>query len=350
MKNYNAVVIGCGNIGCQLEKYNPGFITSHLVSYLKNPKITLVAVCDINMEKAQSTAEEYHLKAYSNIKQMLKETEPDIVSVCTPDETHYPILKEITEYETVKGVWCEKPIAISMEEASNMVELCQEHNIKLLINHLRRYDSFYLALRDNMNRLLGDIQSVVCYYSGGISTVGSHIIDLLNFYFGKCISIRAKTSMIESNFNVELLYEHNNKLIVVNMVPCNNEFFSIMELNIMGTKARLDTIYKPFGDYDYRYYPTRKSRVGINYISEQKKIEFDGMERNFFENALQDLIDSIEKDKTPFSSGNTAIHTIEILSAIVYSANNNGFEVKLPFKETNLIIPRALGDIGKWKN
>ena len=66
--------------------------------------------------------------------------------------------------------------------------------------------------------------------------------------------------------------------------------------------------------------------------------------------ALVDLIHCIEKDYEVLSSGEDGLKSLEVIAALTYSSANNEEVVRLPFKDYNLKIPEAEGDIGleKW--
>lgn len=323
----SAAIIGCGNIGCELSKYKPGLIITHLGAYNKLG-IKVIGICDVNVEKAKK----YSKNVFSNYKDLLRQ-KPTIVSVCTPDDTHYEILKEITKYSSVKGIWAEKPFTKNLKQADKIIEICKKKNIKLMVNHFRRYDSFYTSIKNKLG-LLGEIQRVVCYYSGGIVTIGSHLLDLLDMLFGRCLSVDGLRLKFKGFY--------------VDLVPVKG--VSVMEIDIMGDKGRLDIISQPFGRYDYRFYKAKKSRIGTKYFdSVQDKILPKDIKRDFFEKGLKDLIRSIEKNKEPISSAIVSRRSLELICTISYSLKYNK-SVKLPFRNRKFTIPNAQGDVKKWKN
>lgn len=346
---YKAIIIGCGNIGCTLERYNPGFVSTHLMAYKKNPEIDIIALCDIDNNKCKMIANKYNIPfTFDNLEEAMKTIKPEIVSICTPDEVHYKILKEVAKFDCVKGIWCEKPIATSIKQAEEMIKYCKDKDIKLLVNYIKRYDLFYRNIKERLGDLVGEIQTVVCYYSGGIVTTGSHLVDLLNYYFGACLSVSAETNL-KTGLVGKLVYESK---VFVNLIPCDGNYFSIMELDIIGSKARLDLINKPFGNYDYRYYPTQKySGLNMKFISGVDGRPLNrNIKRDFFELALSDLITCMENNISPISSGGEALKSLDIISALAYSSDHNGKIIKLPFKKKGYKIPEAEGDIRKWKS
>ena len=93
---YRAGVIGCGRIGFEFDKDpNRKYIATHTGAYNYVKDIELVAVCDIDKKRLKGCMERWNIPAgYSDLKEMLKRENLDILSICTLSSTHYPILKE----------------------------------------------------------------------------------------------------------------------------------------------------------------------------------------------------------------------------------------------------------------
>jgi UDP-N-acetylglucosamine 3-dehydrogenase len=109
----------------------------HLPEYAANQQVEIVAVCDINFERAAEVGEKYGAKAYTDYKELLKSGEVDAVSVCTPNYLHAPI--SIAALEAGLHVLCEKPMATSKEEAKNMIAAAEKSGKKLMIAHNQRF-------------------------------------------------------------------------------------------------------------------------------------------------------------------------------------------------------------------
>lgn len=153
---YRAGIIGCGFIGWKAPD-------SHAQAYMDCADTVLYGACDnknpVPLPKGKG--------AYTDYLAMVKTGRLDIVSVCTPPETHCQIVCGIAPY--VKAIYCEKPIALTLEDADRMIETCHKHNVILQINHQR-------AFRCPEMRFSRDI----------IGT-GSHAFELLTRLFGPCV-------------------------------------------------------------------------------------------------------------------------------------------------------------------
>jgi UDP-N-acetylglucosamine 3-dehydrogenase len=127
MKKLKIGVIGCGSIAQH----------RHLPEYQVNSNVELVAVCDINQERAIEVAEKYGVLSYTDYNELLKSGEVDAVSVCTPNYLHAPIT--IAALEAGLHVLCEKPMATSKEEAEAMIAAAEKSGKTLMIGHNQRF-------------------------------------------------------------------------------------------------------------------------------------------------------------------------------------------------------------------
>ncbi len=145
MRTYTAGVIGLGRIGYE-------WVDSHYNTYHSHPRISKVITCD-TIKPAD----------YKDYMEMVCNNELDIVSVCTPPETHCKIVCNIAPF--VRAIYCEKPIATTLEDADKMIMECHSCDTVLQVNHQRRF------LRPKFR------------FSRGILNSGTHAFDAINFYF-----------------------------------------------------------------------------------------------------------------------------------------------------------------------
>ena len=130
-------IIGCGGIANG----------KHLPALQKTGKVDVVAFCDINPEKAASTAKKFgtpDAKTYTDYKKLLEDKSIDVVHVCTPNRSHSFIT--VDALEAGKHVMCEKPMAINSAEAKKMLDAAKRTGKKLSIGYQNRQraDSLYM--------------------------------------------------------------------------------------------------------------------------------------------------------------------------------------------------------------
>lgn len=123
-----AAVIGVGAIG-----------RNHARVYREiNKDVELVAVADTFAETATQVGNSRHVAAYSDIEEMLDTEKPDLVSVSVPTEAHL----EVATLALARGihVLVEKPIASTIEQAHDMINLADKMGVVLAVGHVERHN------------------------------------------------------------------------------------------------------------------------------------------------------------------------------------------------------------------
>jgi predicted dehydrogenase len=136
-KEVRVGIIGCGGIA----------FGKHMPSLAKLDHVKMTAFSNPTREKAVKAAEKFGIegaKVYTDYRELLKDDSIDVVHVCTPNRTHAEIT--IAALESGKHVMCEKPMAMTAEEAGKMVEAAGKTGKKLSVSYQSRYraDSRYL--------------------------------------------------------------------------------------------------------------------------------------------------------------------------------------------------------------
>ncbi|MFC5703403.1 Gfo/Idh/MocA family protein [Cohnella faecalis] len=123
-------IVGCGLMG-----------HTHASNLAKMPGVELVGAFDNSAEAAERVAAAYHTKAYVSFDTMMIAEDPDIVCVLLPTPMHKEFVIKSANYG--KHVFCEKPIAGSLEEAEEMIAYCERKGVKLFIGHVVRFFPAY---------------------------------------------------------------------------------------------------------------------------------------------------------------------------------------------------------------
>ena len=128
MKELHAAVIGCG------------LISKNHLKALKNVKqARCAAVCDIEREKAEKAAEQYGIaKIHTDYHEMLADADIDVVHICTPHFLHAQMA--VDALRAGKHVLCEKPMALSEEDAKAMIAARDEAGKQLGVCFQNRYN------------------------------------------------------------------------------------------------------------------------------------------------------------------------------------------------------------------
>jgi UDP-N-acetyl-2-amino-2-deoxyglucuronate dehydrogenase len=164
----------------------------------------LVAVCDIDKEKADALAKKYGAKAYYNIDDMLAaEKDMTVLSVCSPNGLHAE--HAIKGLKAGVHVLCEKPMALTVEDCGEMIKAGERTNKRLFAIKQNRFNPPVEAVKKIIDEgKLGKILSVQlsCFWNrnpdyyhnswkgtkdldgGTLFTQFSHFVDLLYWMIG----------------------------------------------------------------------------------------------------------------------------------------------------------------------
>lgn len=169
-----------------------------------SPGMRTTAVCDIDETRLKAANEELgDVSTFTNLGDFLK-SNVDLVAIVTPHNTHYSIAMD--SLNAGKHVVLEKPMCITVEEATDMIEAATKNDVTLTVFHNRRHDGDYMAIKEVIDKgLLGEVFHIEAYMggcghpgkwwrsfkeiSGGLFyDWGAHIVDwTLSFYEGRKI-------------------------------------------------------------------------------------------------------------------------------------------------------------------
>lgn len=157
---------------------------AHAQAYL-TLGVTLAAACDIDATKLREFREQYGVgRVYADYKEMLRREELDFVSVCTWPSLHCEMTIAAAE-AGVRGILCEKPIALTLREADEMLKACERAGVKLAVAHIRRYSSEYRAASELLaSDAVGEVLFIHGRSVGDMLSDGTHLADLALYLAG----------------------------------------------------------------------------------------------------------------------------------------------------------------------
>jgi predicted dehydrogenase len=194
-------------IGC----IGAGFIMRdcHLLAY-RNAGFNPVAIAARRPEQARAVAEQYHLKrVHSTVAELLADEEIEVLDIAVPPDQQPALLRLAVRHKGhLRGILAQKPLALSVREARECVELCREAGITLAVNQNMRYDQSVRALKDILRRgwlgtpVLGTIEMRAIPHwmpwsaqlpSLATFVMSIHHLDTFRYWFGTPERVLAST-------------------------------------------------------------------------------------------------------------------------------------------------------------
>lgn len=134
----------------------------HVDRWSRSDKANLVAVCDIQPEIAQDTADRMGVASYLSVHNLLDSARPDAISVCTPPKSHLPIASAAARRGV--HVLVEKPMASSVADCRAIIDACAENGVTLLVGHKKRFVPTIVRLKSLTEGELGRIRFMLHRY------------------------------------------------------------------------------------------------------------------------------------------------------------------------------------------
>lgn len=132
-------IIGLGAIGQRLIK-----------QFTEHDGVTIAAICDRNESLARETSEQLgSVQAYTDHKQLLADTQVDLVYVAVPPKFHHAIVMD--SIHAKKHILCEKPLANTLEEAREMADAAKEAGIVHAMNFPLNYGQATMKFAELIN-------------------------------------------------------------------------------------------------------------------------------------------------------------------------------------------------------
>ena len=256
-KKVNACLIGCGRAGM-----------IHAQNYKnKIPSASITAVVDALAQAAQDAAAELGIsKCYTDYHDILTDDSINAVIVVAPTNLHKQIVVDCAN--AGKHIFCEKPMAMTVEECDEMIEACRRNGVKLQIGFMRRFDaSFREAKRLLDEGAIGDLVQVhsctrgpskphpwmldIKKSNGILAEVNSHDIDAVRWMTGSDIQTLYAVAGNFRNPEAREQYPEYYDSVLMNGTMQNGVHFSIdgaayvqygydSKMELIGTKGKIN--------------------------------------------------------------------------------------------------------------
>lgn len=352
---YRAAIIGCGRIS---YKHIEGFINN-------SDKVELVALCDPSKEKMDARVDQYKssvkdtkVECFTSYKDMLKSVKLDFVTISTESGTHKDI--SIDCLKSGVHVIVEKPMALSTDDAEEMIEVAKKCNLKLAVCFQNRFNGPIVKTREafdagRLGRLMHSAVQVrwnrnLDYYKqakwrgtwdidgGTLMNQCTHGIDLLQWMNNSdVVRVQAVTRRFQRPIEAEdfgcaiLEFEDGSVGIVegtANVYPNNlNESLSLFGEN--GTIV--------IGGLAVNKIETWRLKDSDNIGDTEEKVvdpnakDPDSVYGKGHSALFADFIDALKNDREPLTNGVESKKALDIILAI-YKSQKTGLPVEFPIK------------------
>jgi len=340
-----------------------GYISRvHTESFKTVPGVEIVAVCDQDADRGKALCEVYKIpRYYSDHKELLKDKDVSVVTIALPNYLHAPMA--IAAAKAGKHVICEKPLALSIEDAEAMIEACKKAGVVLAYAEELCFIPKFVRTKEIVES--GGVGKVYmikqCEKHGGpyspwfwepeeagggiLMDMGCHSIEFCRWFMGK-----PKVKSVFAQMNT---YVHGDKTKeedhVIVLIEFEGGEIALCESS-WALQGGMDSVVEVYGTegviygdllrgmglrvYSKRGYdaPTLERTDGWSFP------DYEWLWNNGYPQEMAHFIECIRSGKEPVESGKDGIAVLEIMLA-AYESAATGRKVPLPFRPKGIHRP-----------
>lgn len=343
-------LIGCGRIA-----------TNHVTAAVNN-NLEIVAVCDIVPEKMEeilakhNLADDKSIKRYTDYKQMLEENEIELISIATESGKHAAIALDAIDAGV--SVIIEKPMAMNIADAEEIIKRAAEKNVKVSACHQNRFN---VAIQEVRKAVEGERFGKLSHASinvrwnrnkgyydqapwrgtweedgGCLMNQCIHGIDLLRWMMGdEVVEVYGATRqqfhdyLEAEDVGVAVVKFKNGAIGTIegttNVYPQNLE----ETLYLFGENGTVKVGGKSTNTIDVWDFKDETAEDQKNKGLEEETSNVYG---NGHTSLFADVIEAIKEDRTPYVDGVAGRNALEMVLAI-YKSQKEGVPVRLPLTD-----------------
>lgn len=316
-------VVGLGSMG-----------TNHLrvLRDFDEDRAALVGMAEQHQPTLARALGRFHVPGYGDYREMIRDTQPDLVTVVVPTELHY----EVAAFALNAGcnVLVEKPIASTIEQAEELIALAARRQVRLAVGHVERFNPAVLALK----RLLADEGLGKVFYLharrlgpfpprirdvGVTLDLATHDIDAMRYLIG------AEVERVYAETQQRVHQQHEDLLLgllrfgngVVGMLDVNwLTPTKVRELSVTGERGMYAVNYlnQDLFFYENDYSPTTWDTLrSIAGVSEGTMTRLKVNKAEPLRLEYEDILDALEHDAEPTVTGRDGLAVLRLAHQLV---------------------------------
>lgn len=332
-----AAVIGTGRMG------------RRHIQVIQELGLALVGICDCNPEALAMAAEEQRAPRdihFADPHLMLSQTKPECVIVSTTASTHCEYTCLAAE-AGARYIFCEKPMAVSLEECDRMIATCQAHGVRLAINHQMRFMEQYTEPKHIVqSEAFGGLSSITVVAGNfGMAMNGTHYFEMFRYmtdeepaevtawfspervpnprgaqFEDRAGAVRLTTSS-GKRFYMEISADQGHGMKVIYAGP----YGQLVVDELAGTMV--------LSVREEQYLDLPSTRYGMPWVETLKKIEpADAVE------PTRAVLDALLRDENPPTGQDGRLAVAAVVAA--YVSDENG-HISVRLDDTNLPLDRT---------
>jgi len=356
-------MIRFGLLGC-------GKIARRHASLLGGGHVTgacLAAVCDLDAGRAGRFAKEFSVQAFTDAGTMMRTAGLDAVTVLTPSGAHAADVVALAPFG--KPIVVEKPMALTLDHADQMIEACDRHHCKLFVVKQNRFNVPVVKLREALSAgrfgklVLGTVRVRWCrtqgYYDeaawrgtwaqdgGVLANQASHHVDLLEWMMGDVDSVHGMAATALARIEAEdtavvTVRFRNGALGVIEATTATRPKDLEGSISILGEKGSVEIGGFALNELkSWQFTEPQPDDDGVLVRHGRNPPHPQGYAHGQY---YLHVVDCIDHNKQQLVDGLEGRRSLELIMAI-YESIERGAEVNLRFRPTRCRLGLAPGQL-----
>jgi predicted dehydrogenase len=337
-------LLGCGRIA---KRHSDLLGGNHIQG------ASLVAVCDPIAARADAVATKFGIPAHYDIDEFLARKDIDAVAVLTPSGLHPQ--HAIACARAGKHVVVEKPMALRLQDADDMIRACDEAGVKLFVVKQNRFNVPVVKAREALDAgrfgklILGTVRVRWCRdqayynqdkwrgtwaYDGGVlSNQASHHVDMLEWFFGDVVSVHARAVTALAKIETEdtavaTLRFRNGALGIIEATTAARPTDLEGSLSILGEKGTVEIA--GFAVNQIRHWRFVEETPADKEVIEKFSVNPPNVYGFGHQAYYQHVVDCLTNQRAALVDGLEGRKSLELITAL-YESIETGQEVALHF-------------------
>ena len=321
-----ACIIGTGRIASLLEKdpLRPKGCT-HAGAYAQHPEIELAAGADVDPEALTAFGKDWGLpveRLYSDYRRLLSEDRYDIASICAYAPQRVEMVEAALQ-SGVKGLWLEKALGCSLQEAERIARLVTKSKAAAVVDYPRRARAPFRTIKQIIEeKRFGALQSVTCHMTHQLIHTGTHAFDVLRYWCGEATEVSGRLQN-EPDPSSPIQDDGGDACIrfssgAVAFVSAYRKKYYIFQFDLIFENARILI----GNDISKVYLPdTSRLYTGFKELFESNAVAWD---QYYHRDMVDELAHCMRTGEPPLFSIDNAIEALRIALAIFESHRQGG--------------------------
>jgi UDP-N-acetylglucosamine 3-dehydrogenase len=302
-------------------------------------RVQLVGIAEIVEASLKQAVSRFHVVGYSDYREMVEKTRPDLVVVVVPTHLHFEVASFVLEQGI--HVLIEKPLTSTLEDALTLIQLARARGAKLAVGHVERFNPAVIAVKQQLTdgklgkmfhlhaRRLGPFPPRIRDV-GVTLDLATHDIDVMRYL----ADAEVEHAYAETQRQVHSTHED----LLLGILRFTNQATGVLDVNwLTPTKVRELSITGEKGmylvnyltqdvffyenDYTTTTWDTLRSLTGVS-EGTMTRLKIQKTEPLRLE--YEDVITAIEQDLSPTVSGEDGVAVLQVVYQLARSTNKKG--------------------------